>query len=424
MKNRKVAILTTFRSADFAYSLNRVVQDQIKMLIAGAYIPKVLVCEGFIAKEAYALPEVELIVLPDVPMSNEGNLPENYQMHIDNLSIKMQEALKDVKVVITHDIISQPASLIHNLASRVVANNLPDLRWLHWIHSVFSSNIPSNIMEASEIGRKKFPNSFLVYPNSYDIPRVARNFGYEETEVKWCPHPTDIESFFDIHPDVSEFIRYYGLLQKDILIVYPCRLDRGKQPHFLVELAAAIKRNGQSVSAIIMDFHSTGGDKVTYREEMKHRAGELGLNEDELIFFSEFNPKYAYESPPKIVKDLMSISNIFLMPSRSETYSLVTQEAALTGNFLIINHDFLPFRSIFGDLPKYYQFGSNIGFDGNDGAINTEYSSIENYFMDIARYIKYMTTYDKVLAMKTWIRRDRNLYAILENYFDPLINAN
>lgn len=421
---KKVAILTTFSSADTAYSLNRVVQDQIKMLLAFDYKPIVIVQKGFTPKEAYSLPGVELSYMPTVTASNEGILPEAWEKEVSDLNDALYEALKEVSVCIGHDIISQPASLIYNLAARKVADSLPQLRWLHWIHSVFSSNLPSNIWQASKTGREKFPNSVIVFPNSYDIPRLARNFHFEETDIKWCPHPTDIEEFFSMQEVSRRFIRAKDLLAADIMIVYPCRLDRGKQPHFIVEFAGACKRIGLTVRAIILDFHSTGGDKVTYREEMKVRGKELGLTDQELSFFSEFDPQFKYEAPHAVVKDLMSISNIFIMPSVSETYSLVTQEAILTGNFIFLNQDFAPFRSIFGDLPKYYQFSSAIGMDGYDGAITTTYSSLENYFNDMAQYAKYMLTYDKALALRTETRRDRNLYSVFQNYLEPLLHEN
>ncbi len=420
MGTKRVAIFTTFRSADSAYSLNRVVQDQIKMLLYGGIKPLILVHEGFTPKEAYALEGVELFYLPDVPASNEGQLPEDWKEHKDKLRDALLEALVDVDVVIGHDIISQPAALIHNMSAREVAKSYPQIRWLHWVHSAFSSNIPTNIQEASAIGREKFPNSFIVFPNSYDIPRVAKNFNVEEPDVKWCPHPTDIEEFFGMHEVSRRFIKEKKLLEPEVLLIYPCRLDRGKQPHFLVELIGALKKSRVSAKVVIMDFHSTGGDKVVYRDEMKVQAKELDI-ENDVIFFSEFDKKFEYEAPQQVVKDLMMISNIFMLPSRSETYSLITQEAILCGNFIILNHDFQPFRSIFGNLPKYFQFSSNIGINGFDGATDVKYENIQQYFGDIAKYIMYMVRFDKILTLKTMFRRERNLYSVYDEFLKPLL---
>jgi len=422
MSQKRVAILTTFSSSDEAYSLNRVVKDQITMLTSRGYKPRVIVTEGFEPDGVYKNPDVAIFYLPAVSSSNDGVLPENWEEQANKYADALEVALEDIDVVLTHDLISQPAHLIQNVASRSVAEDRPDLHWLHWIHSVFSANIPSNVWEVAKYGREPFPNSNIVFPNSYDIPRIAHNFNVEEADVKWCPHPIDVYDFFGIDPVIGAHLEKIKALDADVIMTYPCRLDRGKQPHVLVEVLGGLKSTGKRGVAIIMDFHSTGGDKLTYKQDMRSRAKELGV-EDDLIFLSEISEEYEYEAQHDVVRQLPSISNVFIMPSKSETYSLVTQEAILAGNFVILNHDFAPFRSIYGDLPKYYQFSANISFSGMDGTINTEYGNKEDYFFNIANYINYMTSFDKVLALKTKIRKTRHTSAVMRDYLEPLLSA-
>jgi hypothetical protein len=100
----------------------------------------------------------------------------------------------------------------------------------------------------------------------------------------------------------------------------------------------------------------------------------------------------------------------------------VAQEALGRANLAILNHDFAPMRQIYGDLAIYRQFSSNIGFDGFDGEIKTEYSDRDLYMRDIAHLIKYYLINDKVLAAKTSIRRDRNPDAVFKNYLEPLFS--
>lgn len=423
---KKVCILTTFDSADPSYSLNLVAQDQIKMLLAGDYTPVVIVSEKFDPVEAYALPGVIVEKVSSVTASNEGTLPENWKSEVDMLASQYKRILgeHEIDVIITHDIISQPAALVPNLAARKAAEDFPKTRWLHWVHSVFSSNCPSNVIEASEIGRSKWPNSKIVFPNAYDRPRVARSFNVEESDVFHCPHPTDIEGFLGVHPVLRRLFKEKNTLDKEVIMVYPCRLDRGKQPHFNVEVAAALKKLGSTVQFICVDFSSTGGDKVTYREEMKNLAVTRGLDDTDVIFLSEFDEEFRLFAPREVVRQLFSISNIFLLPSVSETYSLVTQEASLLGNFIILNQDFYPMRSIFGENPKYFQFSGNIGIDGLDGNVKTEYNQgIEAYAHDIACYIRFQLEHNRVLNQKTWIRQNRSLRAVLKKYLEPLLHG-
>jgi glycosyltransferase involved in cell wall biosynthesis len=189
----------------------------------------------------------------------------------------------------------------------------------------------------------------------------------------------------------------------------------------VLRTAAALKRQGRSVRAICLDFHSTGGDKVTYRDWLKGLAIDLGLNEIECTFTSEFMDDWHVRVPREVVRDLMLLSNIFVMPSRSETYSLVTQEAALCGAFLVLNQDFGPFRDIYGPQAAYYQFSSNVdNLTGQDGSTETKYGDTDAYFHDIALRVGYELDNNVVLAQKTRIRKERNPGAIFKRYIEPL----
>ena len=72
------------------------------------------------------------------------------------------------------------------------------------------------------------------------------------------------------------------------------------------------------------------------------------------------------------------------MPSRSESFSLITQEAATAGNVLLLNRDFPPFMDVFGDAPYYGQFSSNIdALTGLDGDTVTNYEDRDAYRLSV-----------------------------------------
>jgi len=422
---KKVCVLTTFDTDDPSYSLNLVARDQVRMLLAGGYEPVVIVNKGFQPGPdgPYGDKRVKLVRLHKAPASNEGTLPDNYEKEVDKMAGEYGDAIlkEKIEVILTHDLISQPAALINNLAARKVAEAFSHVRWLHWVHSCFSSNVQSNVLEASKKGREKFPNSNVIFPNAYDRPRVARAFNVEEDDVLHCPHPTDILNFFGTEEHIAKLVEDKKLLDKDILMAYPCRLDRGKQPHYIIDVIAQLKRLGSSVSLVIGDFSSTGGDKVEYRKEMHRQAAQYGLDDTELIFLSEEVESFKLHAPRSAMRSLFQLTDVFMLPSVSETYSLVAQEAALCGNFLILNHDFAPMRSIYGESPKYYQFSGNIGIDGLDGNMKTEYGDKEAYMRDIACYIRYVVQNNRVLFLRNNLRRERSLQAVLRNHLEPMI---
>ena len=271
---------------------------------------------------------------------------------------------------------------------------------------------------------KPFPNSTIVYPNSYDIPRVAKAFETEEKEIKHVPHATDYPTFMKFDDITKKLVEKEKLLEADIICVYPLRLDRGKQPHINIEIMAEIKNMGFSIRMIFVDFHSTGGDKIEYREEMKKKAEELGLKDD-VIFTSEFDESLNLESPRTLVADLFKLSNVFILPSMSETYSLIAQEALLSGNVMVLNHDFPAMRSIYGDNAIYRKFSSGVDIMSDvhksTGKTDTQYNNRKDYFIEIAKQIISKLKEQPYKAIDEF-RKTRNIDYVFKNHIEPLIN--
>jgi glycosyltransferase involved in cell wall biosynthesis len=455
---KKVAILTTFTSADPAYSLNRVVQDQLTMLVEHGYKPKVLVRQGSFwdnPVEVYANPNGEIVQLPNVPVYNEVKMDETFEEDVKNLFVAIDEALADVDVVITHDIIYQPDGLKFNIASRKVAKQRPNIIWLHWIHSATS---PYTLREMGvlkdehiETLKEKWDNSYPVFFNNTSIPRIATNFGYSETDVKVVPHPTDIISFLGLSDVSARLYKEKKFYDADFVATYPVRLDRGKQVEWVIKIMARLKAMKTSVRVVVMDFHSTGGDKVTYRQELKDLGYKWGLDDTDMTFLSEFDESCRTQSPHSMVREMLSLSNVFILPSKSESYSLVAQEAGIMGNLLIVNDDFTPFREIFGESALYYKFSSNIDRLNNlDGETTTKYTEISSrlkpaeypeslmeksgdlwvvpgdalYANDIAMRILTEFKTNKSLIQRRFRMKERNIYAIFNNYLQPLFYLN
>lgn len=424
---KKVYILTNFSGFLKSYSPIIVVGEQLKMFTRNGYQPVLIASDGWDPPEDSIFNQVETRrIFPAHVSNNPETFTDQDAEEVDRLYEELGQVLpanEDI-VVITHDLIFLPDYVKHNLACRRLAADRPKINWLHWIHSATSpySLIKERSMygeQYTELLNSPFPNSSVVFPNAFSIPRVAKNFGYEEDQVFEVPHSTD--PMEGMQPLVRRLCDAKELLQKDVLMIYPLRLDRGKNAEFNVRTIAACKRIGLKSHLVFCDFQSTGDDKVVYREDLKKLAAELDAS-DCVTFISEFETSAQMEVSHQVVLDLFTLSNIFLMPSKSETYSLVTQEAMLRGNLCILNHDFAPFRQIYGKHPIYRSFSSNIGFDGYDGEINTEYpNGVDQYCESIAYNIHYWLENDKVLSGKTWARRTRNPDAVFKNYLEPLL---
>lgn len=424
----RVCVLTQFNSYSEAYSLNRVVMNQIRMLVDHGYKPVVIVGKNFIPVYDYADPNVELRTISDVPVSNEVQSDSTFDQDVTTLERELSVALKDVQVVLTHDIVYQPSCVKHLIACKRIAKRRPDIRWLHWIHSATSPYTlqdlrPFFVDEYVKVIQDKFPNSFYVYFNHYSIPRIAQNFNIDDEDVKIVHHPTDLKAFYKIDENAWQLMKQKKIHQADIVCTYPIRLDRGKQVEKVIKIVASFKRLGKSVRLVVCDFHSTGGDKVQYRDELRQIAIDWGLDNNDITFTSEHIPEWNVEVPYSSVADFMHLSNLFVMPSTSESYSLITQEAGISGTAMVVNFDFPPFRDIFGWEPYQAKFSSNLDMmTGLDGNTTTTPKDEKEWYLSLAKCLNYEFEHNRVLSLKTRLRRDRNLDSIFEKELEPLIN--
>jgi hypothetical protein len=415
-----VYLLTNFNVYLKSFSPIIVVKEQLKMLHRAGYHPILIACEGWETDdETYKKTDTKLLY--PFAQHDPNSKEEDIQGTVDLAYKQLNEVLPDGAKVITHDLIFLPDYTILNLAARKLAQDRPSISWVHWIHSATNPEIVNeerNMYGAkyAEALNSPFPNSIIAYPNAYDIPRVARNFSFEEDQIVEVPHSTDPTE--GMHPLVQRL--YDAIGDVDVLMILPIRLDRGKYAEANIRLIAACKQNGMSSHLVVCDFQSTGDDKVVYREELKKLATELGAD---VTFLSEFDDLAQMEIPHEIVLDLFTLSNVFLLASKSETYSLIAQEAMLKGNLCLLNQDFAPFRQIYGKNALYKQFdGANIGFDGYNGEINTKQNNVLDYYLHMAKAVSYYLENDKVVRAKTFVRTKRNPDYIFKNYLEPLLH--
>lgn len=436
--SKQVSIFTTFSDISEAYSLNRVVIDQLKMFLTHGYHVNVIVAKGFVAKGIYSDPGVTIKKIPNVPVHNEVKKDQTFDQDVNEIYLSLKDILSSSEVVITHDIIYQNAALKHNFAARKIAQENPKLKWLHWIHSATSPVTLENLRpyftdQYLETIAKPFPNSFYVFFNDWSIPRIAKNFNISEDLVRTVHHPSDLQEVFALSDDVYNLARENELFSADVICVYPIRLDRGKQVEMVIKTIAMLKEFDLKVRLVIVDFHSTGGDKVVYRDELKAIAIDWGLNSSEVIWTSEQKPEWKVEIPHSDVLGFMRLSNVFICASVSESYSLITQEAGLNKDIVVLNFDFPPFRDIFGPNAIYRKFSSSVdmlsGGDGNTitqyGPSNASPAERENYekiyHYNTAGLIASKLLSYKDLGLATMLRKFRNLDYVFKHELEPLI---
>ncbi len=417
---KRVALLTDAYEADPAYSINIICEEQVGALHRAGYKPVAVAEDIFKPVRNWELAEMRHIP-SGIRRANHVEFYDGWEENVQRIREALDVALEGIEVVITHDIIYQAAALWINLAARAYAKDHPNVTWLNWVHSATPSQVWRKRDKRLAPAQRHWPRSKTVYPNGYSVPRVAMAFNCEVDDVAVVPHPTDVCGYLGFDELTTRLVREKRLLEADAILVYPVRLDRGKQVEYVIRTAAALKGLGRSARVVVCDFHSTGGDKVEYRKWLKGHAIDLGLNEIEVTFTSEFDAAWRVRVPREVVRSLMQLCNVFCMPSRSETFSLIAQEAGLCGAMLVLNRDFPAFRDIFSNQAAFYQFSSNVdALTGLEGSTDTTYENIDDYFRDIALRITYELDNNMVLAQQKRIRQTRNPDHIFREYIEPL----
>jgi hypothetical protein len=141
---------------------------------------------------------------------------------------------------------------------------------------------------------------------------------------------------------------------------------------------------------------------------------------------SQFDADCFMQTPKKVVRDLFLLSNVYIHPSKSETYSLTTQEARACKNMLVLNFDFPAMRVMYGEQPVYRKFSSNaclVDDDHNPNvATQTGYNrGVDNYCQEIAGRILYYLDNQPVLVMSNETRQNKNLRTVFKRYIEPLL---
>lgn len=372
-----------------------------------------LVRKGFNDKYRDSYKGAKLGILdPGETGNNIVLLDENTERDIQRLVIQMTQLLRETKVVLSHDLIFQPNLFKMHIAARRLAARRDDLKWLHWVHSATSMGTAEKTGRYRKELQGKFPNSRLVAMHAEEVNRKGALYGYEDDEIVVIPNPVDFAA--DYHPLARQVIAEADLMAADVIALYPCRLDRGKQPHVIVEIFGELAAMGYDVRVVMADFHSTAGDKATYRGEMKGLAIERGVK---LTFLSDFEGEeggtpYNYCVPHKAVMDLFEVADVLVHPSMSESDPLILPEAAWKRCGLVLNFDLPVFRQYDG-LALFGKFSSGIDVNtGMPGGTKTEYGDRAQYMRGVAAGVAYWMENNPVLAMHARMRKERSLEGV------------
>jgi glycosyltransferase involved in cell wall biosynthesis len=413
----KVAILTNFHEFLSGYSLTSIVKTQMKMLVKYQHDVHLYVSEHWNGPQE--IPGVTIHSV--IPFAHLKDLRDPKDLPDDLIDCRQKTAqivsstLQETEMVFTHDWVFQGWNMPFGLGVSDACKNggLPNTKWLHWIHS--TPTIPTIWWDMSLYGGKHR----LVFPAMAERTRVAEMYKSNIECVRIIPHIVDLRELFEFDPETCDFIDSYPSIQTaGIVQVYPCSVDRleAKRLGTVISIFAELKKMGITICLVVATQWATGKKQRDIVKTYKESAMALGLIVDkDIIFTSDYKDlKYGLGLPRKMLAQLQMYSNLFIFPTREESFGLVMPEAILaSGCMPVINTSLDVLEEIVG----YQTFGFEFGSSTRSVNINNP----EKYSHDIALIILGRMMQSESLKTKTRIRGTYNYDAIYRDYYAPIM---
>lgn len=412
MSNKKtIGIFTTFAAIDPAFSLCSVVLDQLTVLVKNEYKTVLFVLPSF--EDEDKVPKgVEIRkIVPQIILEpyKELNYPDHWKEDVAKIKKALDKNMKDITHLICHDIFFIDTYLPYNIALREA-----DLKcqMFAWTHSAPSTR--PELTDNLHANRYNLPKrTKLVYLNHDQANQIAEMYGCWLKDVAIVHNSRDPRSFWNLDPFVKYLIDNYGILDKDIICIYPVstpRMITGKGLDKAIKLISKFKELGYKVCLIVPNAHANAEKEKKTIRETQVWAADRGVTNQDLIFTSlEKIPTHEMGVTPKIISDLFRISNIFLFPTISENCSLILLEAMLAGNLLVLNKN-VPSLNEFGRHDALY-----MDFNYRD-----DKEENERYYLDLAKIIASQFENNKSLQVKRNAFQKHNYDFIFRNQMEPL----
>lgn len=415
----RIAILTNFLKAQPEYALYNVAIAQADALAHHGNDVVLFVREGYV--QGQPLPQrFKATIEPIIPQSTlidyrDENISENHQEYVNKLSGLFAAELPKFDAVLTHDFVFTGWNLPYFLALEKTRYETKKQRFLHWIHSV-----PGFNRSWWYLRRLGEDNHRLVYPNRTDSLRVANFYNTTRDKVLYIPHIVDLRHLFTFDEAVLDFLDDFPqLMTSSVVQIYPASSDRlqAKGIRELILIFARIKERGYDVFLMIANQHA---DRPDVQEKIDHyiRLGTRnGLKyREDFVFTSEENGAFRGGVPKSTLMQLNMFANLFIYPTREESFGLVGPEVSLCSGALPILNKSLPVLS---------EVAGMNGIAADFGSYRVEWRPKDEagYFNALAGQICSQIYAEEGIKTRLWYKRMLNRDVVYDRYYVPILEG-
>ncbi len=262
------------------------------------------------------------------------------------------------------------------------------------------------------------PNTVYVYPTQSGITALAEQYNVPEERCRVVSNSLNLCNF--LSDEVLAVREKFDFFPSDIFVVYPGRLTQAKKFEKVAAFCGVIKKVSDcNVKVLFCDFGSMDIEPEKYKTMISLEGCKSGLDPEDIAYTSDLGFEQGF--PRKGVLELLSLSNLFICPSFSESFGLTVLEAASKGNFLIVNEAVPALEELGKKLNAYFMRwdARNFGFDTRE----TYKPSEQAYYEYHAAKVLSLMRESPVLYAKTIARQRFSPEWVWRNQLEPLLRG-
>ena len=167
------------------------------------------------------------------------------------------------------------------------------------------------------------------------------------------------------------------------------------------------------MTLIIANQNATGRQR---QEDVKNyidigeKAGMIHKND---FCFTSLSPGHENGIEKRMLRELQLLSDIFIFPTREESFGLVGPEASFSGALPVINKSLSMMYEVMGNHCPAFEFGS---FTTNAPIVNDD-----NYLRAVAFAVLNRMYADESVMTKAYCRSRYNMENMYKRYYLPLL---
>jgi glycosyltransferase involved in cell wall biosynthesis len=300
---------------------------------------------------------------------DRGKIPTQFYEIRDALIEQLDDALRDVDVLIAHNVCSLNKNLAltaalhelnlnddshkaHELSQRnpiasvkISKRRFGSLKLVLWHHDL-AWTTPRYLPELHDgypwdLLRTVWRGAIKVVVSEIRRDELAELMKIPRDEVVVVPNGVDVSRFYKLEPQTQTLLTQTKLLDSDLILLLPVRVTPRKNIELALRVLAHLKSKTRAALVVTGPLGPHNGDNARYFEKLKHLRAELKL-EDSAQFLAELCDSFL---PDEVIADFYRVADALFLPSREEGFGIPMIEAAFS-RLPIFCADIPPLRAL------------------------------------------------------------------------------